>query len=438
MKSILVVSTAFAPENAIGAVRVSKLVKYLVRLGHPVTVISPELARDVPRDASLECPEFESVRRFVVPQGRLFDKLFAGRRKKLLKGGSGVDLVRPKGDSGLFSRTRTALFRQGRFVYSLLRNLDWSRQVLRFVDAHPALRGFDVVLSSYPSLGGMWAASALRRQGVAGRWVADFRDPVNYRTGSGSIIYWWNTRIQRRLLDHADAVIAVSEGVASKLERDGARNLTVIYNGFDPEDASVPADARAGEVLQLCYTGSLYGGARDISAVFAALRKLADGNEIDLSMVRFAYAGTDFPALVAQASAHGLEGILMDRGRLSRSAALALLDTSDVAVVATWNTPEEQGIMTGKLFECFMVRTPVLGVVNGSLAGSEFARVVSSVKGGYVYEEGGRRDGDLGELARFLLLLYARRHDGILGHEYDDDVLDYSYPRLAAAVSSIA
>ena len=39
-KRILIISYYFAPQNVIGAVRPTKLAKYLTRMGHEVTVIS--------------------------------------------------------------------------------------------------------------------------------------------------------------------------------------------------------------------------------------------------------------------------------------------------------------------------------------------------------------------------------------------------------------
>jgi len=46
MGSFLFVCTAFAPKNVIGSVRPTKIAKYLVRAGHDVTVVMPELPPD--------------------------------------------------------------------------------------------------------------------------------------------------------------------------------------------------------------------------------------------------------------------------------------------------------------------------------------------------------------------------------------------------------
>ena len=73
---ILIVTTAFAPENEIGAIRMIKLVKYLVRLKQEITVISPKLHEQSRIDLSLECREFDDITRLVVDQSRLFNRFF--------------------------------------------------------------------------------------------------------------------------------------------------------------------------------------------------------------------------------------------------------------------------------------------------------------------------------------------------------------------------
>ena len=52
-KRILIISYYFAPQNAIGAVRPTKLAKYLTRMGHEVTVLCGPGMNDR-RDPTLE------------------------------------------------------------------------------------------------------------------------------------------------------------------------------------------------------------------------------------------------------------------------------------------------------------------------------------------------------------------------------------------------
>src|SRR5690606_10319235 len=132
----------------------------------------------------LESPELADVRRYTVGQGTLYRKTIGKRRKKLLASNQAEALI-SAGRGGLAASARAVFFRYVRFAYTLLRNWDWQRQVARFCsESGFAIQRFDAIFSSYPSLGAMWAAAQLRRRGVSSRWVADFRDPVNYETHS--------------------------------------------------------------------------------------------------------------------------------------------------------------------------------------------------------------------------------------------------------------
>ena len=75
-KRILIISYYFAPQNVIGAVRPTKLAKYLTRMGHEVTVISgggldgktdPTLERDLQelKDVRL-CKEWSPLRNWYI------------------------------------------------------------------------------------------------------------------------------------------------------------------------------------------------------------------------------------------------------------------------------------------------------------------------------------------------------------------------------------
>jgi hypothetical protein len=155
--------------------------------------------------------------------------------------------------------------------------------------------------------------------------------------------------------------------------------------------------------------------------------------------IEFQYAGSDLAALLRQTRETDLEGIVLDRGMISRRGALEMQRASDLVVVATWNTEADQGIMTGKLFECFMMRRPILGIVNGDKDDSEFKRVVSRVRAGCVYESAAadaQREYCL--LRDFIGARYAEyRSSGSVAGEYSEEVLDFSYPRLAASLSAM-
>ncbi|HVH12202.1 MAG TPA: glycosyltransferase, partial [Longimicrobium sp.] len=432
-----------APENAIGAVRLSKFAKYLIRQGHTVTVISPELDADTRLDPSLDCAEFAALKRHVVPQSGWFRRFVGARRKQVLATTTGASLLADRPGGGMRGRLKALVFRNVQFGYTLLRNHDWKRQVLRYVRAHLRHERFDVVLSSYPSLGAMWAARQLRRSGVAPRWVADFRDRVNYSTNSTPLLYRLNTGIQARLVRAADQVVAVSEGMGARITRGPSDKREVISNGFDPDDLRTIGSPRPADpdrrVLTLAYAGSLYGGERDMTVVFQALRRLVDEGVARPGEVELVYAGKDFGVLRRQAAQAGMEDILVDRGYVDRVESLRMQRDADLVVVVTWNTPDDVGVLSGKLYECFLMRKPVVGVVNGTQAHSEFRAVVERVNGGIVYESATPSpEADFERLCAFLRdRLRERLEDGALAEGYRDVVEEYSYDHLAGRLHQL-
>lgn len=434
---ILIVTTSFAPENAIGAVRISKVAKYLVKQGHRVTVVSPTLDQDVPRDLSLECDEFSSLRRVTVEQSAWFQRTFANRRKQILKKGSAASFITSTGADSVVKKLKVLAGRYVHFSYTMIRNWDWSRQVLR----DPALKAgpYDLVLSSYPSLGAMWAAGAAHKRGDARRWIADFRDPVNYANPS-AVLYRCNEAIQRAILRNADRVVAVSHGVLKKFDSRYLDKCAVLPNGYDPADRPSMKGHRHGACLTLCYVGSLHGGARDLGPLFAAIAALVAEGAMSKESVRLEYAGKDFAILRAQAAGHGVDAILVDKGLVTRDSSLRIQMEADLVVVSTWNTAQDQGVMTGKLFECFLMRKPVVGIVGGDLPRSEFRQVVEAVGAGIAVEAGS--DDPAGEMARlraFLVDAYrAKRVNGRVSDGYNEQVERYSYPHITKSLTSIA
>jgi hypothetical protein len=92
-KKVTLIATAFAPEKAIGSIRTTKLVKYLVRANYGVTVISPEIDENSQKDTSLNCKELNEIKHIKISHSPLFKKIFLKSRNNYLeKSSSGSKL----------------------------------------------------------------------------------------------------------------------------------------------------------------------------------------------------------------------------------------------------------------------------------------------------------------------------------------------------------
>lgn len=102
-------------------------------------------------------------------------------------------------------------------------------------------------------------------------------------------LYSLNYRVQRRLLDSADAVIAISESVRENLRQHVARTpIRTVRHGVDPA-YRVPAAARDGDDEPFVLHVSLASRRKNPDAVLEVARRLD---------VRFVIAGSSWPDLV--------------------------------------------------------------------------------------------------------------------------------------------
>lgn len=429
MSRILFICSAFAPRNIIGAVRPSKLAKYMVRMGHEVTVVSPEVPEGEPKDTLLESPELLRVRRITIPYSGAYHKVRGAYRKSA--GGSSSS----GGSTG---------FKQfARFAFTLLNDLLWTRRV------KAALRGlkdkgpFDAVISSYPNVGAHLAAAWARKRGLARRWVADFRDPM---------VYDWqnapqrraNAFLQRRFERGSDAVTTVSKDLMPKFQ-DAARagKLHWLPNGFDLDDLvtsvktiSVFTFSEEPQKLILAYAGGLYGGLRDFSSLFQALQELRSDGVAD---ALFYYAGRDEAVLRNSAQKHGIEGIIRSFGVLERRDALMMQQKADAVVICSLNTKRDKGIMTGKVFDCLLLGRPLVAVINGDAPGSELGQLLRDVGAGVVYEEAAHEVDFLALKAFLARLSHEKRTGGRVSFQMDENKkAQYTYEKIATRMAFLS
>ena len=434
-KKILIITTSFAPENVIGAVRLTKLVKYLVLLGYDITAISPKLDEFSRIDTSLLSIEFDKVKRHTVSQSSWFEKFFLKKRNNLLKKQSAFNYINPKKSDGKLKVLKAFIYSHLQFIYTIIRNLDWKKNVVHFIKENYSEGEFDVVLSSYPALGGHWSANWTRKNKYAKMWVADFRDPINYEANSSWIKLKINTYLQDSFLAQTDLATCISKDLFKKFNSKYHTKLKYLSNGFDTDDidANLPAfNPDTNAPLTFCYVGSLYGGTRSVHSFFKALRTLINNKTIAIDAVKLVYAGKEFNEMYKQATEFNLEAILEDRGRVSRLESIQIQNSSDIIIVVTWNTKKDQGILTGKLFECFLTQKTILGIVNGTVPNSEFKNIIENVDGGFAFEDASVAfEKDFKELTSFLVKKYKEKKEhGTLKNNYNKNLENFNYKNI--------
>lgn len=436
-KRILVISYYFAPQNVIGAVRPTKLAKYLTRMGHEVTVISgggldgktdPTLERDLQelKDVRL-CKEWSPLREWYIRK--------AARKQTAAPAAPAVTTAEepqePKGLKKLILRAVDAFY-----VY-----LDWfaDRNFCRLAKRElKKLNGtYDVVFSTYASFAVHEVAQQAKKKGIAKKWFADFRDEV------GMPFACQEKRKQRymqMIRRDADIISAVSEGFLEMMRFDDIGR--VLSNGFDREDIPQVEAGAQEKAMRFVYCGQFNMGRRDVkdrdlTPAFQALSQLVREGLIRREEIRLVYAGNEGALMRRYAASCGLEECVEDHGLVSRKESIRLQKSGDVLLLASVHSASQKGILTGKLFEYMMMDKPVVCCMGGDLAGSGVKQVMQETGVGCCREEANALQDDA-QLLNYTRMLVENWQSGrsLLEGRNEAEVEAYAYPGLAGTLES--
>lgn len=413
MKKVLIITTGFAPQNRIGAIRSTKFAKYLVRHGYNVTIITPEISENDKVDNTLISSELDRMRVLRIPKGDLFSNILFPIRNRMLKEKSASTFIVQQKQT-LLAKIKNIIVKYGLEIYLLVESFGWQKQVKKTIKKKLKDDNFDAIISSYPKVAAHKIALTLLSENKTNFWIADFRDPMIYETLNSKSSYYRNAKLQKYFCENASAITYVTENMVKTLSEGISNNPKYHYlpNGFDEDDiksiqtSTIRLQQEYQGVFKIAYVGSLYGGKRDISILFKKIRVLIDMNKIDVNNIIFFYAGKDFNVLREQALQYKLDRILVDLGYVSREESLNIQDQSNLIVVNTWNTEKDQGVIPGKVYECFLLKKPTLAITNGTVPNSELGGMINKAGLGLAYNTMESNQDMDSELLTFLHKIY--------------------------------
>ncbi len=388
---ILIVSWYMPPFNTMGALRVGKLCKFLHEQGHDVRVVS---CAGLPfaRTLALEFPE-ERIKRTGYSDILWFPKAVQ-RLRVALRGGGPAAAGGASGDQAPQTQQQTArpgLLRFALNLYDTIVGLPdpmvgWLPHGLR--GGHSVLRGWspDVVLGSAPPFTSILIARSLARRAGAPLVVEYrdryFEDPYHDFSGLQMVRKKIDRRLENWWMEPARGIVTVSEPWAKDYAARFGLPVTVVYNGFDPDDFPLREERSFAppDMLRIVYTGVLYTDRRDPSPLFAAIKLMGEAGK----SIRVDFYGADPVVLRRMASAHGVLDRITANDRVSYSDSIDLQMNADVLLLLQWNDPREVGNVPGKVFEYVAARRPVLGL--GPVDGVP-ARILSERSAGVVVND---------------------------------------------------
>ncbi len=233
---VLILTYYWPPGGGAGVQRWLKFVKYLPHFGWEPVVYAPENPEYMAIDPSLEKDipaETEIIKTRVWEPYEVYKKFVGMKQGEKINAAFVSETKKPKHSEGL------AVWIRGNFFIPDARKF-WIKPSVKFLSHYLKTKPVDVIVSTGPPHSMHLIAMGLRKKFDI-PWVADFRDPWT------RISYYSELKLsakadkkhkilEKLVLEKADEVMVVSEGMKIDFTEIHKRDYEVIHNGFDTED----------------------------------------------------------------------------------------------------------------------------------------------------------------------------------------------------------
>lgn len=379
---ILLITGFFPPYCPAATTRAPSFARFLLSEGHDVRVLCPRISHYKPvlqpgfsssRIHYVDLPDIDAptkwLKRFTV-------KLKGARNSQESQ------TVIPNNPTvyapPLWRRILNQLYME--ILHFPDRQWPWIKPALRQADKILASWKPDVIFVSSPPYSQVFAAQRLSRKYNI-PWALEYRDTwvVQPYYNYSKARKWLEGRVERNVTKSADAIFCVTELAAKEIAVALDRPVLCARNGYDAEDFEGLADNRPLDVqkLTILYGGAIYGGKRDPSPLFKAL-KMLENAEQRFNVILY----TDQQESVLEAVKElGVEQMVSIRGAIRREEFLKLELSCDILLLMRGPSADEDSVIPGKLFEYIGAARPILAL--GSTTG-EAVDIVRAEKLGLV------------------------------------------------------
>jgi glycosyltransferase involved in cell wall biosynthesis len=192
-------------------------------------------------------------------------------------------------------------------------------------------------------------------------WVADFRDGWSTNHGISnrfSPLQYGLKIFETRILKNCTHITTVSGPIAERLRSLHKKNVTVITNGYDPEDYQSPVQLT--NKFTITYTGRINPANQDITPLFKAVKLLSLNGSITEQNFEIRFYGTDRNYIDGLAVRFGITTFIKIYDPILFNICALRQKESRVLLLLGWDAPQDLGVLTGKVFEYLGANRPIL------------------------------------------------------------------------------
>lgn len=399
--NVLLLTTYYPPSNLIGSRRAYGLTKYLPEFGWTPYVITIKWTKDIDRmgiDPLLETAveKQDNVTRVPYRPNKyypLFQKLWRWRRVLL------------------FPQTQP---------------YDYFKNTMELFPDYLAKNNIAAIWATYPYPAPHLIANKLRSKYNI-PWIADFRDLWDQRYTGTKYTRLMLKLIIPHLLRNCSEITAVSPDLVEKLQNATDKNVSCIYNGFDPDEYDSLPPYINHKKFTLVYTGRLILPEMSPASVFSAIGLLLNGGDINPKDFMLSFYGSDRRSVAALLQGKAIKNCCEFKPAIPHSQVPAI--QKDATVLLHLSHPNQKGIMTGKIFEYLAARRPILSVPGDNDC---VDKLLDESKAGC-------SRGSVEKIAGQIKEWYNewKQTGNVKYYGIDSEIKKYSYPEMAKQVAKI-
>jgi glycosyltransferase involved in cell wall biosynthesis len=349
MKKVLIITYYWPPSGGAGVQRWVKFVKYLtaMKIEPIVLTVHPDSATYPQKDPSLASDIPDTVQVFYAKSFELYSlyKKFSSNKEVPYGGFANTNK--------LDFKEKVIRFLRGNFIIPDPRR-GWNKYALAKAKELIYSHLIDIVITTSPPHSTQLIGLKLKKE-LGVRWIADLRDPwtdIYYfkQMYPTCVAIWVHKYLEKKVLQNADRIITVSEELKNLFaeKADNIRDkIKVIPNGYDTADFKGLKNNVHPEIFYLTYAGTL-SKEYNISGFIKALKDLPEGIRPE---VKVRLIGQMPSELWERFEAAGIGNMVELKGYVPHASAIEYMMSSDLLLLIIPDVKNNEGILTGKLFE---------------------------------------------------------------------------------------
>jgi glycosyltransferase involved in cell wall biosynthesis len=369
-KKVLIITYYWFPSGGAGVQRWLKFTKYLREYGWEPIIYTPENPEFPSIDNSFEkdLPANLTVLKTPIWEPYNVYRTLTNKKKNEPINAAFISENKKPGWKETLS-----IWIRGNFLIPDPRRF-WIKPSVNFLTDYLQKNPVDAIITTGPPHSMHLIGLGLKKNFPVIPWLADFRDPwtnidfykeLNLSWPANKIHHW----LEKKVVRNADCMTTVSEGWKKDFEKMRPKRIQVITNGYDHSDVQ-QTNVQPDKKFSISHIGTL-NAARNPDTVWKVLGQICRENAEFKADLQIQLIGKVDFSVLESINKFNLQENLHKIDYLPHSQAIEKQQSSQLLLLLINQSPNANGILTGKFYEYLASKRPILaiGPTDGDAAG---------------------------------------------------------------------